>query len=464
MISGPMRTYRTSSPARRKAGSAPALKAGARVTEHRLQNGMRVLLAERHADPVVCSLLFYRVGARNETEREGGLSHFLEHMMFKGSRKFGKGEVDRLTTQLGGQNNAFTGYDHTAYWFEFASDRWETALDLEADRMRNLTLDPGEFDSERQVVLEELAMGLDDPWRVLAQRIEEVLFPRHPYGRPIIGYAETLKALRPADMRQYYERFYCPNNATLVVAGDVSPRKALSAIRARFGKIAPGAPFEEVDCFRPQIAPPAGEVRLQTSWDDSSRRLVMAWPVARVGTREDYVADVILTLLTSGRNSRLQRRLVLDEGLATSASGSNDARVEVGLFWLYAECSHGADPRDLEAAIDQELRRLATEKVPAAELKRAKSILFASEAYDGEAVSDVAEELGEYAVDADWDMAFDEGRRHGDISAEEVRTVAARFLTPDRRVLGWCLPAQGAEPEAVPRRASRRRKGSAARR
>src|SRR5262245_5305749 len=234
----------------RRPASRSVLKAGARVSEHHLANGMRVLLAERHDDPVVASVLRYPAGARSETGREAGVSHFLEHMMFKGTPRFGKGEVDRLTTELGGANNAFTGHDHTAYWFELASDRWETALDLEADRMRHLSLEPAEFEAERAVVLEELAMGEDDPWRALIRRVEEALFPLHPYGCPSTGSPESVKGLRPADMRAYYERFYHPGNATLVLCGDFQPRTALAAIRGRFARIPTGKPLAETDCYR----------------------------------------------------------------------------------------------------------------------------------------------------------------------------------------------------------------------
>ena len=196
-------------------------KGGAAIAEHRLRNGMRVLIAERHSDPVVAVITWYRVGARNEREDEAGLSHFLEHMMFKGSKRFGKGAIDHITTRLGGSNNAFTSYDHTAYWFELASDRWEKALEIEADRMRHLTLDGTEFAAEREVVLEELSMGTDDPWRRLTERVQGALFSRHPYRRPIIGHQDALAALEVEDMRDYYRRFYHPSNAVVVVCGDV---------------------------------------------------------------------------------------------------------------------------------------------------------------------------------------------------------------------------------------------------
>ena len=225
---------------KRAAVAVPEVRAGAIIHEHTLRNGLRILLAERHSDPVVKVIVFYGVGSRSETDQEAGMSHFLEHMMFKGSRKYAKGEVDTLTTMLGGQNNAFTGNDHTAYWMRFASDRWETALEIEADRMQGLTLDPAEFNSERDVVLEELAMGEDEAWGVLAKRVESTLFGRHPYGRPIIGYRESLLAMEPADMHAFHARYYHPGNATLVIGGDFDPKQALRLIRKHFGKIEPG--------------------------------------------------------------------------------------------------------------------------------------------------------------------------------------------------------------------------------
>jgi len=424
------------------------------VSEHRLSNGMRVLLAERHGDPVVASVLLYPAGARTETEREAGVSHFLEHMMFKGTARFGKGEVDRITTELGGANNAFTSHDHTAYWFELASDRWETALDLEADRMQHLLLDPAEFDAERAVVLEELAMGEDDPWRALSRRVEEALFPHHPYGRPIIGYPETLKAMRPDDMRAYYRRFYHPGNATLVLGGDIEPDTALQAVRRRFERVARGAPFAEADIFRRPIEEPAGEKRVRTTWDDPGRRLLVVWPTTRVGTSDDDALDVATVILAGGRMSRLWRRLVLDDGLATSISASNDSRVEGGALWIFAECAQDVDPAKLEAALASEIAHFLATRVDVDELERARAILVSGEAFEGEAVTDVAEELGQWAVDADWRRAFDGCKQHLKIGAATLQEVANRYLAPARRVVGWCEPRQ--EARAAKRKGARR--------
>ena len=427
----------------RKAGArkAGARKAGARITEHRLENGLTVLLAERHLDPVVAVMLWYRVGSRDEEEREAGVSHFLEHMMFKGSRRFGKGEIDRITTALGGGNNAFTTADHTAYWFEFASDRWEKALEIEADRMRNLLLDPREFDSEKAVVLEELSMGEDEPWRALTEEVQLTLFRRHPYRRPVIGFADSLAAMRVDDMRAYYARYYRPRNAVLVIAGDFDPRRALRLVRARFGASPANRAAEESrPGFRPRNEPPNGERRVSILWDDEGRRLCMAWPTTTVGTNEDWALDLVSTLLAGGKLSRLHRRLVIEERLATSVSAHNDTRVDAGAMWVFVECAQGVAPEALERAVDREIEEISSSLVPAKELDRAKRMLAASEAHENETVTDLAEQLGEFAVDADWKLALEAPSRIAAVTARAVRDVARAYLGKDRRVVGWCLP------------------------
>ncbi|TDJ69092.1 MAG: insulinase family protein [Planctomycetota bacterium] len=427
--------------------AAPRTKAGAEIREHRLRNGLRVLLVERHLDPVVAVMVWYGVGSRDEREHEAGASHFLEHMMFKGTRAVGKGEVDRLTTELGGSNNAFTTSDHTAYWFELASDRWEAALEIEADRMRGLLLDPAEFEAEKAVILEELAMGLDDPWRNLSMQVQEMLFPRHPYRRPVIGYRDVLEALAPEDLRDYYRRFYHPANATLVICGDIGSAAALRAVRKHFGGIAAG-PTETRRRAAPAgsvIEEPRGERRIQTSWDDAGKRLCLAWPTIAVSEPEDFVLDVLSAILSTGRLSRLHRRLVLERSLATSMGTNNDTRVDGGSFWLFAECAPDVEPEALERAIDAELAELAAKLPAAKELKRAKATLASSEAYEGETVSDLAESLGAWAVDAHWHLALEAAERRNAVSAKDVRDAARRFLRSDRRVVGWSLPRTGAQ-------------------
>jgi zinc protease len=424
----------------------------AAVREQRLANGLDVLIAERHGDPVVAVMVWYKVGSKNERDFEAGVSHFLEHMMFKGSSRFGKGAIDRITTELGGQNNAFTSYDHTAYWFELASDRWERALEIEADRMRTLTLDAGEYDAERAVVLEELSMGQDDPWRVLSERVQATALARHPYRRPIIGFPDALSGLGVEAMRDYYRRFYRPSNATLIVCGDVDTNQALASVEKHFGSLPAGEDASTPEAFRPSEAEPRGEQRLSLTWDDQGKRVCMAWPTARFASDDDATLDIVSSLLSGGRLSRLHRRLVLERALATTISTSNDTRVEGGLFWLFAECAQDVAPEKLERAIDAEIARLGDELATAKELTRVKRMLEAAEAYDHETVTDIAEDLGEHATDSNWRLAFEAIERIKAVDAKRVRDAARRFLRPERRTVGWCLPKTSAGRKKSARR------------
>jgi len=428
--------------------STTALLAGATIHEDRLANGLRVVVAERHADPVVAVMVWYGVGGRHEPAELAGVSHFLEHMMFKGTELHGKGELDRITTVLGGSNNAFTTPDHTAYWFELASDRWERAFELESDRMKGLLLDPAEFTAEKQVVLEELSMGEDDPWRHLMRQVQAALFGWHPYSRPVIGYRETLEPLTPDAMRAYHAAHYRPGNAILVVSGDVRPAEVMLAAVTWFGPINDRAPAPVVP--RPVAVALEANVRLVTHWDDGASRLVMAWPGARVGTDDDYALDLVWAVLTGGKLGRLYRKIVVEAGLATSVSTNNDARVEAGSFWLYSEAVRGVEPATLEAALEVELVRIATELVPEVELVRAKRILAAGEAFELETVTEVAETLGEFATDLEWRAALDVTPRRNAVTAEALRSVAQRVLVDSRRVVGWSLPKVGAAAAAAP--------------
>jgi zinc protease len=421
---------------------------GAVCSEQRLANGLRVLVAERHSDPIVATVLCYRVGARDEREEEAGLSHFLEHMMFKGSPRYGKGAIDGETARLGGSNNAFTGHDHTAYWFELAADRWEAALAIESDRMRALLLEPAEFDAERDVVLEELAMGEDDPWGVLMRRVEAALHPHHPYGRPIIGFERTLRSATPDSMRAYHRKHYRPDNALLVVAGDVDRAGALRAVERHLGRSRNRVNGHASAPSRAALVAPAGaRMRIVQRWPDPARRLCFAFHGSKVGTREDRALDVLSTVLGAGRLSRLQKRLVYDERLAVWISVSNDARVDGGLLWVLAEASDGVEVAALERAIGQELERLRREPIAVAELARALALIRSAEAFECESISSLAQELAVEGIDHDWRACFDGGARYRGLGPRELRAVAQTVLDPDRCAIGESLPG-AATPKA----------------
>src|SRR5216117_4504183 len=199
-----------------------------------LNNGLTVLTKELHTSPIVTSMIWYRVGSRNEEVGQTGKSHFLEHMLFKGTERFKKGEIDLITLKNGGGNNAFTSHDFTAYYFNFASDRWDVALEIESDRIINCTFDPEEFEAEKKVVIEELKTGLDSPWGLLLQELEAVAFKVHPYRNPIVGWLQDVERATVEEQQAYYRRYYHPNNATLVIAGDFDTQDVLKKVERLF--------------------------------------------------------------------------------------------------------------------------------------------------------------------------------------------------------------------------------------
>src|SRR3954464_12140993 len=211
-----------------------------------LSNGLVVLTKEVHTSPIVTSMIWYRVGSRNEELGHTGKSHFLEHMLFKGTDRFKKGQIDLLTLKNGGGNNAFTSHDFTAYYFNFASDRWQVALDIEADRMVNCTFDPEEFEAEKKVVIEELKGGLDSPWGLLMQEVNAAAYKVHPYRNPIIGWLNDVERATAEEQQAYYQKNYQPNNAILSIAGDFDTDRVLDEVVRQFGGIPAGKRSEPV--------------------------------------------------------------------------------------------------------------------------------------------------------------------------------------------------------------------------
>jgi zinc protease len=416
-----------------------------------LDNGFRALLVERGPLPVVASLLWYRVGARDEHSGETGVSHFLEHMMFKGTPQFPKGQIDLQTSKMGGSNNAFTDNDSTAYYFAMAADRWETALEIEASRMRGCLLDPHEFASEKNVVLEELAMGEDDPWRPLYQATESLLFQVHPYHHPVIGYKQDLERLTVQRMRSYYERHYGSNRAFLVVVGAIDRGRAARRIRDLFGGIPRAAEREE-----PLREPaPLGERRAEMHTPHSVTRLSIGFPTCRMGERDDYALDVLAHDLGNSKNSRLYRRLVLREELVTDVNVVNETRQEPGALFVMCELRPGSDPARVEAIVRAEIARQIEEGTAKQDLERIRAQIRASFLFQDEAVLDLAMKLGRF------EASTPDGFRtlakvlptYDSLTQRELREVAARYLDFRRAAVVWALPGAAAARSGRPRQA-----------
>ena len=403
-----------------------------------LENGFKALLVERGPLPVVASLLWYRVGSRDERTGETGVSHFLEHMMFKGTERYAKGQIDLQTSKMGGSNNAFTDTDGTAYYFTLASDRWEQALEIEASRMRECLLDSHEFANEKKVVLEELAMGEDDPWRPLYQATEAMLYQVHPYHHPVIGYREDLERLSAQQMRDYYRRHYGPNRAFLVIVGNIDRARTAQRIRELFGPL----PRVEERTQPLKEPTPAGERRAIMRTPHSVTRLCIAFPSCRVGERDDYALDLIAHDLANSKNSRLYRRLVMKEELVTDVNVMNETRQEPGALFVMCELRDGSVPAKVEAIVREEVKALVREGVAKQDLQRIKAQIRASFLFQDESVLDLAMKLGRF------EAGTPDGYRtlatalptYDSLTPAELRDVAAKYLDFERAVVVWALP------------------------
>ncbi len=264
-----------------------------------LDNGLRVLLLEDHRSPIVTYQTWYRVGSRNETRGHTGIAHFLEHLMFKGTPTHPRGEFARIVEQNGGQDNAFTSQDVTSYYVDIASDKVDLIVELEADRMNNLLLDPKEIDSERQVVIEERRTRTeDDPNGFLGEEVGALAFRAHPYGQPVIGWMEDLGRITPAEIRAFYKTYYIPNNALLVVAGDFKASELLDKIKARYGAIPRGAEPPAVAAVEPAQN---GERRLLVYKEAQLPIVYLGYPVPNQTSTDAPALEVLSTILSSGR-------------------------------------------------------------------------------------------------------------------------------------------------------------------
>lgn len=418
------------------------------VATRRLDNGLCILAREAHTSPTVTTMLWYRVGSRNESSGGTGRSHFLEHMLFKGTEKLQKGEIDVLTMKHGGVNNAFTSYDFTAYYFTFASDRWSLALEIEADRMTGTRFDPGEFEAERNVVIEELRAGLDQPWGLLMQELNRTAFEAHPYRNPVIGWLEDLESAVVADMEQYYREFYRPSNATLVLVGDFDKDMALDQASTAFAHLPP-APVPSTQLA--QEPPQMGERRFEIPWRSDVPRIAMAWHAPRIGHPDSYALQVLAAILSDGKASRLYQRLVETERTVTFVSAEYGEALEDTLFYIRAEGRDLGTVPAIEAAIHEEVARIVRDGVTPRELDRARHQIEAHFVFSTERSLDQAMLLGQIQTLTTLDYIDRYLSRIAAIDSDQIQAVAARYLNEGNRTVGWLVPREdGPVPEPRP--------------
>jgi zinc protease len=418
------------------------------VTQATLDNGLRVLLLEDHRSPVVSVQVWYRVGSRNERPGATGLAHFLEHMMFKGTPSHGKGDFAQLVEQSGGQDNAFTTQDVTSYFVDIAADKVDMVLALEADRMRYLLLDPKEIDSERQVVMEERRTRTeDDPEGLLSEELNALAFKAHPYRWPIIGWMEDIKRINPVELRAFYDLYYRPNNAILVVVGDVKAPAVLERVRHLFGPIPRGPEPPSVTAVEP---PSIGDRRVLVRKAGAELPIVdLAWLVPNFESADAPALELLSTILSEGRASRLYRGLVYERRLALGAGGeySYFSR-DPNLFSLYATPLPGQMPETLEQALLGEIERLKTEPVPDEEIERAKNQIEASFVWGQDSVHSRASSLARFELTGSWRRQAEFVPRIRAVTAVDLQRAARTYFPTDRKTVGILLPAEARTPAA----------------
>jgi zinc protease len=421
-----------------------AAPAGPRVATFTLENGLDVVVIPDHRAPVVTHMVWYRNGSADDPQGKSGIAHFLEHLMFKGTLKHPQGEFSNLVAELGGQENAFTSYDYTAYFQRVAREHLGTMMRFEADRMTNLALAEDVVAPERDVVMEERRMRTDsDPASQLSEAAMSALFTHHPYGLPIIGWSHEIETLDRTDALDYYRRFYTPENAILIVAGDVEADEVELLARETYGK-AP-ARGEKPVRHRPQEPEPRAErmVKLADSKVEQPNleRIYMV-PSYRTGAPGEAEAlEVLSHHLGGGQTSLLYRKLVLEQKLAVAAgSYYMGTAVDATRLWIYAIPAEGVTLETLDAAIDDVLAELAEKGVEAADVARASARLVADAVYAQDNQASLARWFGAaLATGESVDDVLSWTTRIDAVTPESVAK-AVKWLERRRAVTGYLLP------------------------
>lgn len=409
------------------------------VTEKMLANGLKVLLKEEHKTPVVTFQVWYKVGSRNEKLGTTGMSHLLEHMMFKGTKKYGPKTFSQTVQRNGGNDNAFTGKDYTAYFETFAADRIAISLDLESDRMQNLLIDPREFEPERKVVMEERRMRTDDdPTATMVEQMTAEAFIAHPYEWPVIGWMVDIGNITRDELYNHYRMYYAPNNATIVVVGDFDARTLLPQIEKYFGKIPRGPAAPRVAAIEPKQL---GERRIMVKKQAELPAVFAGYHTPDLKHPDSYALEVLQGVLSSGKSSRLYRSLVYEKQQALYAGGDYDNIAnDPNLFYLYAGMMPGKSADEVEKSLYEEIEKLKNAPVTDEELQKAKNQIEASFIMGQDSVFYQAMLLGEYETVASWKLLEKYVANIRAVTKEDVQRVAKEYFSGDNRTVGILVP------------------------
>ena len=431
----------------------PLLLAGhgadARTLEQRLANGLLVVVKEDRRAPTVVHQVWYRVGSVDEQVGKTGVAHVLEHMMFKGTPRFGPGEFSRLITEIGGRENAFTDRDKTVYFQQVPRTALTLAMELEADRMANLSLPQAEFAKEIRVVMEERRLRTEDvPRALVEENLMASAYFAHSYGWPVVGWMNDLQNMSVQDVRDWYRRWYAPNNAVVIIVGDVDASRVIEDARRIYGKV----PRRAVPSRRALVEPPQRGLRqVDVKAPAEQGYILMGYKVPTVVNAEHdwepYAIEVLATVLAGYDAARLNQLLVRERRIAHSVDASYDG-ITRGPGMLYLEGVPAGDSGKLQSALREQVAKLAAEPVSADELERAKAQVVAHEVYARDSLFQQAMEMGQFeAAGRSWRDAERVPERLRAVTAEQLREVAERYLNQDRLTVGVLEP-QPTQPGA----------------
>jgi zinc protease len=427
-----------------------AAATGPRASEFKLANGMQVVVIPDHRAPVVTHMVWYRVGAADETAGVSGIAHFLEHLMFKSTEKIPVGEFSKIVGRLGGQDNAFTGHDATSYFQRISKDRLKTMMEMEADRMVNLRLDEKEVLTERNVILEERRSRIENnPSAILDEQMNAALYMNHRYGVPVIGWYHEIANLSRENALTFYKRYYAPNNAILVVSGDVTADEVKALAEETYGKI-PANPDVKPTRVRasdpPQIIPRRMELKDARAGNYSFHRTYIAPSYGTAKPGEAEALDLMMKIAASGSTSRMYKKIVVEEKAAASAAGDFAGYgLDSGNISVYAVAASGVPLAKVEALVDEVFADIIKNGVTQEELDRAKKSYIADFIYESDNQATLARRYG-WALSVGRTVADVEGwpERIAQVTREDVQRVAAQYLDLRGSVTGYLIPDQTA--------------------
>jgi len=412
--------------------------------ETQLSNGLRVIVREDNRAPTVVQMVWYRAGAMDEKDGYSGVAHALEHLMFKGTKRLAAGEFNKRVAEAGGRDNAFTSLDYTAYFQIVPKTALPEMMALEADRMANLILTEKEFSSEIKVVMEERRLRTDDnPQSLVYEALNSAMFQAHPYRRPIIGWMDDLENMTFQDARTWYRDWYAPNNAYVIIVGDVDHQQVFKLAEKNFGRLPP----HSLPVRKPQNEPAQkGLKRVNVKAPAKLPYLAMAWKVPRLKDvqrdAEPYALEVLAAVLDGNDAARLSKNLVRGTRIAQSAGAGYDATVRgEATFLLDGQPSEGRSIAELEAALQAEIKRIQDTGVTEEELSRVKTQIMASQVYKRDSMMAQAMEMGRFEAAGfhwrDYDRMLVKLR---EVTASDVQAVAKKYFTDDTLTIATLDP------------------------